>query len=484
MLILLPVTAALIAILITPGLLFYFDVTPKILVLLCATAIALFFFQQNRRGFRALLEDRLGRWFFILIAAQGLSLIISTICSRNPALSLNGGNWRRFGLITQSSLLIFILLAAGFLITDPRCLRLLLRTISVSGMMVALYGIFQYFGIDPLQPASAYQIGEGVWTIVRPPGTLGHADYLGVYLLYVVFCGFGMAVIEEIGLWKWLGASAAISAVLAIVLGGSRASILGLIVGIATALLMLRPKLRLTHVAIAACFLAAIAGFYVSPPGEKLRARTRWYVEDPTGGARLWLWRDSAQMAEERLAEGYGPETFTTDFPRFQSLELARAYPDFYQESPHNMFLDALTTQGVPGLAILIGLCGLAILAAWRARIVQPKLSAALAGALIAAMCNQQFVCFIVPTAFFFYLVIAMLLAGQTNARSVEEPLGRPIALGVVGSGRDRGPDCFWRTACLVRFGSCRSPAQLGRGKLGRGNRRLQDCGTQPSGRQ
>src|SRR5229473_2986209 len=109
MLILLPVTAALIAILITPGHLFYFDVTPKILVLLCGTSIGLFFFRQNRRGFRALFADRLGRWFVILIAAYESSLIISTIWSRNPALSLNGGNWRRFGLITQSSLLIFIL---------------------------------------------------------------------------------------------------------------------------------------------------------------------------------------------------------------------------------------------------------------------------------------------------------------------------------------------------------------------------------------
>ena len=78
-----------------------------------------------------------------------------------------------------------------------------------------------------------------------------------------------------------------------------------------------------------------------------------WSGEDRMGGARLLLWRDSLRMAESRWAFGYGPETFSLEFPRHESIELARAYPDFYHESPHNIFLDALDSEGVVGLAAL-----------------------------------------------------------------------------------------------------------------------------------
>src|SRR5258708_9588330 len=38
-------------------------------------------------------------------------------------------------------------------------------------------GIAQYFGLDPILPVAGYHIGEGIWTIVRPPSTLGYVSY-------------------------------------------------------------------------------------------------------------------------------------------------------------------------------------------------------------------------------------------------------------------------------------------------------------------
>ena len=103
-------------------------------------------------------------------------------------------------------------------------------------------------------------------------------------------------------------------------------------------------------------FLAA-AAFIVSPAGLQLRSRTRWFVEDPWGGARPLLWRDSLRMALDRPLAGYGPEVFSAAFPHYESAELARAYPDFAHESPHNIFLDAFVAQGVVGLVLLIAAC-------------------------------------------------------------------------------------------------------------------------------
>src|SRR5258708_32139751 len=113
--------------------------------------------------------------------------------------------------------------------------------------------------------------------------------------------------------------------------------------------------------------LAAVALFFFSPAGAKLGARLHWSLEDARGGARVPLWRDSLRMSMHHPIAGFGLESFATEFPQFESLELARAYPDFYHESPHNMFLDTLTTRGILGLLVLVGVCILAVVGAMKA---------------------------------------------------------------------------------------------------------------------
>jgi hypothetical protein len=113
-------------------------------------------------------------------------------------------------------------------------------------------------------------------------------------------------------------------------------------------------------------------------------------------------------MAVDRLAVGYGPEVFSAAFPRYESRQLAVAYPDFAHESPHNMFLDSLVAQGLPGLAALCGICAAGFAAAWRLRAKRSALAAWMAAALAAGMVSQQFVAFTIPTALTFYIIVAV----------------------------------------------------------------------------
>jgi len=152
-----------------------------------------------------------------------------------------------------------------------------------------------------------------------------------------------------------------------------------------------------------------------------LRSRTRWFIEDPHGGSRPLLWRDSVRMAEARWATGWGPETFSIYFPRYQSADLARAYPEFYQESPHNIFLDAFSTQGAPGLLLLAAMTVLGFYCLRRLR-REPAiytLAGVLGAALVAILISQQFTSFIVATALYFYVTIA-LLVGLSPSRDRE----------------------------------------------------------------
>jgi len=402
--------------LILPGQFFYFDVTPKVVMVLLGTTIGLLLSLRISMlaDIRRFWADPLGRWFSLLSAAQLISLMLATLFSRNPALSLNGGNWRRLGLVSQSAVI-----ALGFLIAasiSRSGLRVLLRAATVAGTVAALYGILQYFGIDPLLPADSYRIGEGILAIVRPPSTLGHADYFAGYLLFVVFFGGALLATEQKSAWKALGATAAVAGSAAIVLSGTRGALLGIAAGALSLLIWNRPRFRRRHAALAAGVCAVSLAFYVSPGGLKLRARAQWALEDLRGGARLWLWRDSLRMADQHLLVGFGPETFGPEFPRYQSVELSRAYPDFYHESPHNIFLDALVSGGTPGLGILAGFIALAWFAARRAITQGQRAAPYLSAALIAGLTAGLFASFILPTALYFYATVAMLAGFEIPA--------------------------------------------------------------------
>lgn len=402
---LVPLIAALVPLVITPGLLAYFDVTPKIAFLLIGTALILLYRCANLRNLGAVLRSRIGRWWVALMAAQWLASGIATAFSTHPPLSLSGSIWWRFGFLSETGLLLFVLLAGAWIAADRLNLLALLRATTAAGALGALYGIAQYFGWDPLLPVKAYQAGEGPFTIVRPPGTLGHADYFAAWLLTTVFFGVALEQLEEI---RWRRTAAlACSAVMvfAIILSGTRSAMLGLLVGGIVFFVTGHPKLRLRATIVSAALMAVVAVFFFSPPGSKLRARLHWSLEDTRGGARLPLWRDSLRMAVTRPIQGFGPETFATEFPRYQSVELSRAYPDFYNESPHNMFLDAFTSRGLLGLLPLLALCGLGMAAGLQNRAHTAPLVAALAGIVVC----QQFIVLVIPTALYFYLLVAIL---------------------------------------------------------------------------
>jgi O-antigen ligase len=375
----------LIALVLAPGFSFHFDVIPKLIILLIAAAL-------SSAGLRPASRSVLS----LLVLLSILSLAISTALSATPDISTFGTNWRRYGAVAQAAVLLFAWLVSA---NAPRALPML-RVISTAGAFTAIYGIAQYFGWDPILPKQAYHVGEGIWTIVRPPSTLGYASYFATWLLFVIF--LSLAIPGRI--WK------AISAVctIAMVLTGTRAAILGLAVGLAVWLFWRGSRVSRRAIVAAAAVLIAGAIFYYSPPGWQMRSRTRWFVEDPWGGARPLLWRDTVRMAAAHPLFGYGPETFYAAFPQFQSADLERAYPDFAHESPHNIFLDALVSQGALGLLILTAFCAFAFRAAWRARDRDPSLAPALAAALAAGLASQQFTVLVIPTAVIFFTTIAL----------------------------------------------------------------------------
>lgn len=415
---LIPAIVAGVPLLILPGVSFYFDITPKVVVLLWGTGVAALFWRGYGPGLQAVVSDRVGRWFVVLIGAQAISLAVSTVFSTQTPLSFAGTNWRRLGLVPHLGLLLFALVLLGWLVQERGRYKVLLRVIAIAGGLAAVYGIAQYFGVDPLLPTSAYGAPMGGSAIVRPPGTLGHAGYFATYLLYALFLAGAIARSDSSRWWRGIGGVVVALCGIATVLSGTRSAVLGLVVG--GAVLLLWYRLRPTWRALAITVLAAIAAvaFILSPAGDRIRTRIAWAEEDVGGGGRLWLWGDSARMALDYWPVGSGLETFSNVYPRYQSVALAQAYPDSYYESPHNVFLDAATAQGLPGLAVLLGLIAVPLIAVRRGVIAARRTPSGedapvglLVVSFVAGLVSQQFLVFTVPTALAFYTGAALVVA-------------------------------------------------------------------------
>jgi tetratricopeptide (TPR) repeat protein len=121
-------------------------------------------------------------------------------------------------------------------------------------------------------------------------------------------------------------------------------------------------------------------------------------------------------LGAERPLFGHGLETFTAEYARVRSEDLARRYPDQIEESPHNIFLDAWVTQGLLGVAALAGLCWAGLVGVRRA----PLESAAFAAALAA----NQFLAFTAMTEAVF------LFCGALAAAARRPPLQEGLRVG------------------------------------------------------
>src|SRR5947209_6285719 len=128
--------AVIVPLILTPaGLLFHFDIAPKVIVLALAAAIPLMRFRSMPVELAALWARRSGRWLIILAVAQVLWFGVTTLTSSRLWFSVFGSGWRRLGLVEIAALLILAVFVAGGVCSRPDSTRTILRMIVCAGFV-------------------------------------------------------------------------------------------------------------------------------------------------------------------------------------------------------------------------------------------------------------------------------------------------------------------------------------------------------------
>ncbi|MCX7846126.1 MAG: tetratricopeptide repeat protein [Dictyoglomaceae bacterium] len=306
-----------------------------------------------------------------------ISWIISTLLSTNFYLSFFGSYMRQLGFFTYSVFFIIFFLLHDIINTEKE-LKYFYWGIIVIAFIVGIIGLQQFFRLSSWF--------ERVRTESRIISTLGHADFLGHYLVMVIPIVLGFLFQVKSIYLKTFFFIEFIILFLTLLASYTRGSWLAFLFTFPLFFIInywknkkLKLKAILINKGLTTILLIGIIGTVILfgyferklyPPNTSLgtfNLRERFITIGHGLGLtqanpRGLTWRDSRNLFKdkilfsERLIWGLGPETFSFNFTPYKSLDLARydrgkGYPD----REHNEFLDILFPQGILGLFSFLG---------------------------------------------------------------------------------------------------------------------------------
>lgn len=399
---------------------FSFDVVPKVVILELITAALLLHPMQIRGCLHHVSSKAAGRELLLLLSFGSFSVLVSTLLSGDPMLSVFGTRWRAFGAMNQLAVLACCLVATGCFMAGWNHLRALLRATSAAAGIASLYAVAQFAGFDPLFDASLYTVA---WPqpVRRPPATFGHPAYLGAFACVACFVVLALIGLETSRSWRGLHAVTGLLCFSAVLCSGTRAALLGLAAGLAAAAAGSGRRMIASGrwLSLGTGIVALAGAFAISPYGRRLVLR---WISDSRGGIRLLLWPDTFALIGKHWMAGSGPDTFGPSFLPYESLSLVRNYPENQFESAHNAVLDAAAGQGLPGILFLAGAVVLACIWTRRAAREHRDTAALLLGGVVASFVFHQFFSFVLPS----YLLFLILLGAIASlaAERKEHPAG------------------------------------------------------------
>ncbi len=356
------------------------------------------------------------RW--ITGAAIGFvaAMTVSTMLSIEFALSVFGSLSRGMGLLTLLAGLVLMLVGAD-LWTEPRRRERAVTALLLGAIVPCAYLVVQRLGRDPI---SWNALGAPGSTLASPTFLAGYLVMLAPLALYRVVAG-ARAGLE--GGWTTSAVYASWLALL-LVIGGSiaqstiRGALLGLTAGtLAFALLQRRPNKAVAAGVLA--FLALAVGLAVSFTGGTGVLGIARFLRIGAGvdssTERLIVWRDALRLPLTdglRMLVGYGPEMQAAALEHGEST--VRLTQNQQWDRAHNLVLDTWLTGGLLGVAALLVLVAVTIVALVHKR--QTPLTAAVFAALIGHLVDVSFAFQTVVTGTLFWVLLG--LAASFTSRS------------------------------------------------------------------
>ena len=373
----------------------------------------------------------------LLTFAYLSAISISTAVGVSPIISTQGSFQAFMGLssyVCFGSLAVSIPLVVGH---SQAKFILMLRAITLGGLLVALVGVGQFAGLVEIDPRAGLAFGDAS----RIYATLGHPDFAGNFLLYIVFASEAAALLSRQSRWQAVAGITCVLSVIALAFTGTRGAWLGLIAGVASAAVLAiryglvaipnrRAAVRAVLAGVSLIVIMVLAIKYTSLGGP-LRARiTATVHEGFTGSGRTADWKLAVRMLPRYWSTGCGPDGFRLAQLPFKTDEYARATTGVDAEDPHNAYLSSLVSTGLLGFSLYLALICWAVRCYWRAIKTsgrdQKAAGIVLLAGFIAVLVHGLFLHYMVATAVYFFAFVGLAAAWAEAQEPMQDwPLGQ-----------------------------------------------------------
>lgn len=353
--------------------------------------------------------------FFIGLAA------VSAALSIHLHTSLYGVPERFQGLFTLI-VYVFLYITAVNTLKSRTFLQKLGISLLISSTIIAIYGIFQHFGVDFI----AWPAGTDFTRIVS---TLGNSNFLADYLVIVIPISLAVYLASSSKLKQATLLSIISLLFLALLFTYSRAGWIGL--GVSLILLITlakkewgKKKAKLAGLTILFISIAILANYsttldlgYQKAPTLLTQASSSIETGEGTVAERLGIYRTASYITRDRPVFGWGLQTFGVVYPEYK----AHALPELKSQKEvtdkaHNQLLQTSTGMGIIGLLGFIWLIFTFILAGYKllSKFTNRELKLPLIGlfsGLIGYLIAIQFNFTVIGVNFLFWLGMAVVIA-------------------------------------------------------------------------
>ena len=380
---------------------------------------------------------------YLVLAVLGW-FALSTIFSVHPPTAVFG-KYRRFeGLISVVNYAAIYFLAVQFLDRLSR-IRSIARTLFFSTVVVSLYGVMQYLGVDPLT------WGRLPFEPNQSFSTYGNPNLLGGFLVLALPVVLGLALSEKDQRWRVVYWSGFLLTVVCWITAFTRGAWIGGAVALAVlGIAAWRMRTRLTPVdwsfaggiAVAAALVVARSLTSTSVV-RNVWTRLVSIFEFGQGSAltRFQIWDAAWRATLERPVFGFGPDTFRLIFPGFKPVEyVAVAGHLSVADNVHNYPLQLMAAVGIPGMLLLYGLFVVVGVLSFRTAFARPEGESGNARLVLAAfwagglgyLVHLMFGISVTGSTFLLWVGLAALMSPGARTVEVKPPAWGSIALGVL----------------------------------------------------
>ncbi len=284
-----------------------------------------------------------------------LLLIVSTFFSIDPINSIWGGLGREEGLITIFAYGLLFMIAKNYFTWDKKYLKWLIG----SAVIVSLYGILQYFGLDPI-PRDDIRYNWGG----RAFSTIGNPNFLGSYLILMLPLPM-ISFIESKKILPLIGSSIIYTCLL---LTFTRSAIIGFfIILVLIAVYIYKNKFLWKKAVLLVSVFSLITIVINFQSNGKLFSRVLSIGSDAkiliekeeayekAGANRVYIWMRTLDLVKERPVVGYGLENLQLPFVNKYSDEMTDLYGTVYLvDRAHNEYLHIAVSSGIPSLVLYL----------------------------------------------------------------------------------------------------------------------------------